>query len=105
MMWNRVLPEFHHFAFVDRPLDVSVMSSTICYGCGQYFRASYGVWSDIVQRKIQNTALSVDHINKAWIKVNRALGRFIASKRAMVLRYKELEAGSGGCLRGVTGFI
>lgn len=48
------------------------------------------VFSEIVQRKVWREARSVGRINKALIKVNRAMGRFMARNRAMVVRHKEL---------------
>lgn len=53
------------------------------------------VWSDIVPCKVWREARVLEKINRAKIKVNRALGRFMAQNGAMAVRHRNLEAGTG----------
>lgn len=57
------------------------------------------VWSDIVPRKVWRGARSVEGVNKARVKVNRAIGRFMARNGAVAVRHVDLEQGVGGFWR------
>lgn len=48
------------------------------------------VWSDIVPRRAWRDVRSVERVNKARIKVNRALGCFFRRNGAVVVRHREL---------------
>lgn len=117
MTWAGVLPEFHRFARLDRPPDVLVLHvggndlgvrpfreliRDIKFDMLRLWSSFPGmvtVWSDIVPRSVWREARSVDRVNKARIKVNRAVGGFMARNGAMVVRHRDLEAGTGGFWR------
>lgn len=58
------------------------------------------VWSDIVVRMSWQGARSVENSNKARIKVNKEVGRFIARNGGVVVRHAELEIDTWLYLRG-----
>lgn len=58
------------------------------------------VWSDMVARKVWRQARSVDRVNKARIKVNKEVGRFVKRNGGIVVRHREFEEGSANFLRG-----
>lgn len=53
------------------------------------------VWLHIIPCKVWKEARSIDRVNKAWIKVNHASGRFMARNGAVAVRHRELELGTG----------
>lgn len=109
MMWGQVLPEFHYFSRIDRPPDVLVLQAggndlgvraardlvrDIKFDILRLLRDFPGciiVWSDIVARKVWRFARSVSRVNKARIKLNREVGRFVARLGGIVIRHRELE--------------
>lgn len=113
MKWWGALPEFHRFARLDRPPDVlllhlggndlgvrpfrelirDVKFDLLCLW--SLYLALATVWSDIVPRKVWREARDVEKINKARVKVNRALGRFVARNGAVAVRHRDLETGTG----------
>ncbi|XP_044141387.1 uncharacterized protein LOC122931380 [Bufo gargarizans] len=117
MLWSRVLPEFYRFARLDRPPNVLVLhvggndlgarpfrelARDIKFDLlrlwAQYPRL-VTVWSDMVPRQHWREARSVERLNKARIKVNRAVGRFVARNGGIVVRHRELEPGVGAFWR------
>ncbi|KAM3929163.1 uncharacterized protein RB166_006951 [Leptodactylus fuscus] len=117
MLWGRVLGEFHRFARLDRPPDVLLLHvggndlgrrpfreliNDIKFDLLRLWAMFPGmvtIWSDIVPRKVWKDVRSVERINKARIKVNRAVGRFMARNGALAVRHLELESGSGAFWR------
>ncbi|KAM3936161.1 uncharacterized protein RB166_003283 [Leptodactylus fuscus] len=117
MLWGWVLGEFHRFARLDRPPDVLLLHvggndigrrpfrdliNDIKFDLLRLWALFPGmvtIWSDMVPRKVWKDARSVDRLNKARIKVNRAVGRFMARNGALSVRHYELEAGSGAFWR------
>ncbi|CAJ0926054.1 unnamed protein product, partial [Ranitomeya imitator] len=53
------------------------------------------VWSKIVPRKRWRNMRSLDKLNKARIKVNRAVSSFVARNGGVAVRHFELEKGEG----------
>ena len=118
MGWDRVLPEVQHHARLDRPPDVLVLHVggndlgirpigdliTAVKADVLTFRAAYPgmllVWSDIIARTTWRMARSVCRLNKGRIKVNKAIGRFVARHGGLVIRHIELEEDVGLYLRG-----
>lgn len=113
MVWNGILPEFHRFVRLDRTPDILVIHlggndlglrpfreliRDIKFDILRLWALApdlVTVWSDIVPRKVWRYARSVERLNKARIKINRAIGRFMARNGAIVVRHKDLEAGMG----------
>lgn len=109
MMWGRVLPEFHYYSRVDRPPDVLVLSvggndmgvraardivRDVKFDILRLMRDFPGViivWSDIVARHTWRHARSVERLNKARIKANREIGRFVSRLGGVVVRHWDLE--------------
>lgn len=109
MMWGRVLPEFHYYARIDKPPDVLVLHvggndlgvraardlvRDVKFDILRLVRDFPGcviVWSDIVARKFWRLARSVDRLNKARIRLNREVGKFVARLGGIVVRHRELE--------------
>lgn len=109
MMWGRVLPECHYYSRVDRPPDVLVLQvggnylgvraardlvrdvkfDILCLILD--FPGCIIIWSDIGGRKVWRFARSIGRLNKARIKLNREIGRFIAWLGGIVVRHRELE--------------
>lgn len=56
-------------------------------------------WSDMVARTSWRLARSMEGINKARIKVNKAVARFFVRNRGLTVRRLELEQGIGLYLR------
>ncbi|KAM3918942.1 uncharacterized protein RB166_013679 [Leptodactylus fuscus] len=112
MLWKRVLPEFHRYARLDRPPDIVVLHVGNDMGVRPFrdlvrdikydllrlwtlFPGIVVVWSDIVPRKVWRAARSVERINKARIKVNRAVSGFVSRNGGVSVRHTELEPGVG----------
>ncbi|XP_072284117.1 uncharacterized protein [Pyxicephalus adspersus] len=109
MLWSRVMPEIRRLAASDRPPDVVVFHAG---GDDMGLRAMRELirdvkidflrlktefpglvigWSDIVARTNWRGARSVEKINKARIKVNKEVGRFVVRNGGIVIRHRELE--------------
>lgn len=109
MLWSRVLPELRFYASFDRYPDLLVLHAG---GNDMSVRASRDVirdikqdllclwslcpkliviWSDIVARRTWREARSVERVNKARVKVNQEVGRFVKRNGGIVVRHKELE--------------
>ncbi|XP_040296291.1 uncharacterized protein LOC121008068 [Bufo bufo] len=117
MLWGGVLREVHHFVRLDRPPDVLVLHvggndlgkrpfrelvrdvKFDLLRIWELFPGIVTVWSDIVPRKVWRGARSVESLNKARIKVNRAVGRFMARNGGVVVRHEVLEKGEGAFWR------
>ncbi|XP_040294350.1 uncharacterized protein LOC121005644 [Bufo bufo] len=117
MLWGGVLREVHHFVRLDRPPDVLVLHvggndlgkrpfrelvRDVKFDLLRIWALFPGViivWSDIVPRKVWRGARSVESLNKARIKVNRAVGRFMARNGGVVVRHEVLEKGEGAFWR------
>ncbi|KAM3928083.1 uncharacterized protein RB166_006211 [Leptodactylus fuscus] len=117
MVWRQLLPEFTRFVRLDRSPDILVLHlggndlgvrpfreliTDIKHDCLRIWSLCPGiitVWSDIVPRKFWRDARSVERLNKARIKVNRAIGRFMARNGQVVVRHLELEKGEGAFWR------
>lgn len=113
MLWGGFLPEVHRFVRLDRAPDVLVIHlggndlgkrpfreliRDIKYDCLRLWALFPGiitVWSDIVPRRFWREARSADRINKARIRINRTVGRFMARNGAVVVRHRDLENGVG----------
>ncbi|XP_072010733.1 uncharacterized protein [Engystomops pustulosus] len=52
-------------------------------------------WSDVVRRRNWRHARSVGRLNRARVKLNRAVGGFVARNGGIVVRHHELEEGRG----------
>lgn len=118
MMWPRVIPEVHRFAWLDSVPDILVLhvggNDLGLHPNGQVIkdiqwdflrlRSSFPymiiAWSDIVARMSWRGARSVEKLNKARIKVNKEVGRFIARNGGVVVRHAELEVDTGLYIRG-----
>ncbi|KAM3924805.1 uncharacterized protein RB166_008161 [Leptodactylus fuscus] len=117
MVWHRFLPEFHKFVRLDRAPDVLLIHlggndlgvrpfreliSDIKLDLLRVWALFPGlitIWSDIVPRRTWKGARSVVRLNKARVKVNRAIGRFMARNGAIVVRHTDLESGEGAFWR------
>ncbi|XP_044155431.1 uncharacterized protein LOC122942002 [Bufo gargarizans] len=113
MLWGGVLREVHRFVRLDRPPDVLVLHvggndlgrrpfrelirdvKFDLLRIWALFPGLITVWSDIVPRKAWRGARSVESLNKARVKVNRAVGRFMAKSGGVVVRHEVLEKGVG----------
>lgn len=113
LRWSGVLPEMSNFVRLDRPPDILVLHAGGNDLAKRPFRelvrdikfdvlrlwALYPklivVWSDMVFRLVWRGARSVERINKARIKVNKAIGLFMARNGAVVVRHRALEDGKG----------
>lgn len=113
MLWNGVLPEFHRLSRLDWTPDVLVLHvggndlrvrpfqeliRDIKFDPLRLWALCTGlvvVWSDIVPRKVWREVRSVERLNKARIKVNLAIGRFMARNGEVADRHKDLELGTG----------
>lgn len=95
MLWSRVLPEIQQYAHLDRPPDVlllQIRGNDLCLRASRdlihdvkwdflwlylAFPATILVWSDIIGRLTWRGARSVNKINKARVKVNKAVPTFL----------------------------
>ncbi|CAJ0940127.1 unnamed protein product [Ranitomeya imitator] len=116
--WNEVLKEVHNNARLDRIPDILVLhvggNDLGIRPCLELIRdikhdllrlwASFGdvlvVWSDIVPRRCWRHARSADKVNKARIKVNRAVAKFVVKNGGLFVRHLELEQGGVDFLLG-----
>lgn len=117
MLWSRVVPEVHRVSRWDRVPDVLVLhvggNDLGIRSCRHLIRDvkfdvlrlrmafpdTVLVWSDIVGRTYWRAARSVDKLNKARIKVNKEVGRFIVRNGGFVVRHRELEVDTWRYLR------
>ncbi|XP_077140621.1 uncharacterized protein LOC143805314 isoform X4 [Ranitomeya variabilis] len=117
MVWGQFLSEFHHFVRLDRVPDIVVihlggddLGKRPCrvlikdIKCDMLrlwamFPKVVVVWSDIIKRKIWCGARSVAGVNKARIKLNKAVSRFMGRNGAVVVRHVNLESGEGSYWR------
>ncbi|XP_075715673.1 uncharacterized protein LOC142750560 [Rhinoderma darwinii] len=117
MSWSRVLAEFQTYARLDRVPEVLVLHvggndlgvrpfrelvrdtkhDMLCLWVS--YPKLVIVWSDIVPRKHWRLARSVERVNKARIKVNRAVSRFVAKNGGICVRHRDLESGVGNFWR------
>lgn len=117
MIWGRVVSEVERFAWLDRPPDVLVIHAggndlgvrTVrdliedVKADLLHLHTTYPntllLWSDIVARTSWRNARSVVRINKARIRVNKVVGRFLVQQGGMVIRHRELKINVGLYLR------
>ncbi|XP_069812933.1 uncharacterized protein [Dendropsophus ebraccatus] len=110
MVWSRVLPELQRFVGLDRvpnvlvlhvggnDLGVQPMRELVRDIKNDLFRiwtqypGLITVWSDIVPRSTWRTARSVERLNKARIKVNRAVSGFVIRNGGVAVRHVDLES-------------
>lgn len=103
MMWSRIVPEVYSFARLDRPPDVLVLHvgendlgvrsirKLIKDVKFDYLRLRMAfpdmlvLWSNIAARTTWRLARSGDRINKACIKVNKMVGRFVIRNGGLVI--------------------
>lgn len=113
MIWSGFLPEFHRFVRFDRAPDILVVHlggndlgkrpfreliSDMKFDflrLWAMFPKVVTIWSDIVPRKVWRGARSVVRLNKARVKINRAMGRFMARNGGLSVRHVDLESGTG----------
>lgn len=118
MLWSRVLPEVHHYARLDRPPDVLLLhvggndlglraSRELCRDIKYdllrlrtLFPDTIVVWSDMVARASWRLAVSVERINRARIKINKAVAKFFVRNGGLAIRHRELEQDPWLYLRG-----
>ena len=118
LMWQKVLPEVHRGASLDRAPDILVIHAggndlsvrpmrqvikDIQWDIRR-LRASFPdliiVWSDIVARMAWREARSLERLDKARIKVNREVGRFVVQQGGIAVRHSDLEVETWRYLRG-----
>lgn len=118
MLWSRVLPEIQRYACLDRPPDVLLLrvgGNDLCLRASRklirdvkwdflQLRVSFPdtviVWSDIIGRVAWRGARLVECVNKARIKDNKAVAKFVVCNGGLVVRHCELERDIGLFLRG-----
>lgn len=117
MMWGRVVTEVERYAWLDRPPDVLVIhaggndlgvhtvrdilasvKSDLIY-IHTFFPNTLLLWSDMVARTTWRMARSVERLNKARIRINKVVGRFLVKQGGLVIRHRELEINVGLYLR------
>ncbi|KAM4045382.1 uncharacterized protein ACNLHF_009210 [Anomaloglossus baeobatrachus] len=107
--WSRVLQEVHKHARLDRPPEVLVLHvggndlgerpfriliKDIKHDLLRLWMSFPGitlVWSEMVARRSWRKARSVDRLNKARAKVNRAISKFVSRNGGVCIRHVELE--------------
>lgn len=117
-MWHRLLPEIQFHVALDRPPDVLVVhaggndmglrsSREIVRDIKVDFLRLWSmfpglvlVWSDMIARKDWRQARSVEKINKARVKLNKEVGRFVRRNGGLVARHLDLEGENGEFLQG-----
>ncbi|XP_040216656.1 uncharacterized protein LOC120946033 [Rana temporaria] len=118
LMWQKVLPEVHRGASLDRAPDILVIHAggndlsvrpmrqvikDIQWDIRR-LRASFPdliiVWSDVVARMAWREARSLERLDKARIKVNREVGRFVVQQGGIAVRHSDLEVETWRYLRG-----
>lgn len=118
MLWSQVVPEINRFARVDRAPDILIIhaggndlgirsSRELIRDIRFDFlrlRSSFPgtiiLWLDIVARTAWHGARSVDKPNKARVKVNKEVGRFIVRNGGLVIRHLEMESDTWKFLKG-----
>ncbi|XP_040183677.1 uncharacterized protein LOC120916805 [Rana temporaria] len=109
MMWGRVLPEVLKFTRLDRAPDILLlhvggndMGSRSMHQLIRDIKCDFLrlrslfpgmviIWSEMVGRSNWRWAWSVDKVNKARVKVNKEVGRFVVRNGGLVVRHRELE--------------
>ncbi|XP_068102961.1 pneumococcal serine-rich repeat protein-like [Hyperolius riggenbachi] len=109
MVWSRVLPELHRFARLDRAPDILVLhvggndlasrsTRVICKDIKfdflrirSFFPSTIVVWSDVVARTTWRLARSVQKINKARVKLNKEVSKYVIRNGGLAIRHRELE--------------
>lgn len=117
MRWTQLLTQIHFYANLDRAPDVLLLHvggndlgvrttrdilRDIKLDCLRLWASYPGiliVWSDIVARKSWRRARSVHGMNRARVKLNKAVGRFVARNGGIVVRHRELEEWDDTLLR------
>ncbi|XP_073496194.1 uncharacterized protein [Phyllobates terribilis] len=113
MLWNSVLCEVNKFVRLDRPPDILLLhvggndlgvrpfKELIRDIWHDFLRLSASfpgmitVWSEIVPRKSWGNARSIESLNKARRKVNRAVSKFVSENGGVSIRHFDLENGLG----------
>lgn len=118
MLWSRVLAEIRFHALCDRGPDIvllhvggndmalrpsreiirDIKSDILCLLT--MYPDLIIVWSDIVARNKWRHARSVQRVNKARVKVNKEVGRFVKKNGGVAVRHRDLEGASGEFLDG-----
>ncbi|XP_077314597.1 uncharacterized protein LOC143996435 isoform X2 [Lithobates pipiens] len=109
MLWSRVLPEIHRYARLDRPPNVVLLhvgGNDLGLRCARELirdikfdllrlQASFPdtifIWSDIVARTAWRLARSVAGLNRARVKVNKAVAKFFVRNGGLAVRHRDLE--------------
>lgn len=109
MLWSWVVPEKQRFARLDRPPDVVLLhagGNDLGLRCARelvrdikfdllrlqsFFPETIFVWSDIVARTAWRLARSVAGLNRARVKVNKAVTKFFVRNRGLAVHHRELE--------------
>ncbi|XP_066441042.1 uncharacterized protein [Eleutherodactylus coqui] len=118
MAWSRVLQDVQRLVSLDRTPDILVLhvggndlgrrpfrelGRDIRYDMLrllQMYRSLILVWSEMVPRKVWRNVRSVRGIDKARIKVNREVSRFVVRNGGVAVRHIDLEKGAGNYWRG-----
>lgn len=118
LMWSRVIPEIERYVALDRPPQVVLVhaggndlgnraSRELIRDIKYDFlrlRMTYPdtvfVWSEVVARTRWRLARSVEALNKARKKVNRAVSKFVGRNGGLFVRHPELEVDTWRYLRG-----
>ncbi|XP_056407256.1 uncharacterized protein LOC130298351 isoform X2 [Hyla sarda] len=109
MLWCGVLPEVQFNASLDRHPDILVVHAggndlglrssrelirdikLDILRLKSTFPGLLFVWSDMVARRVWRHARSVDRLNKARVKLNKEVGRFVRRNGGIVVRHTDLE--------------
>lgn len=109
MLWSRVLLEVHCLSRLDRASDVLVlhvggndlgvtsMRDLISNLKVDFLRLRTTfpgmmiVWSDMVGRTAWCWAWLVNKVDKACVKVNKEVGKFVTRNGGIIIRHRELE--------------
>lgn len=109
LRWTQLLSRVHFYACLDRAPDVLLIHAggndlgsrttrdilrDIKLDCLRLWASYPGIlliWSDIVARKVWRGARSVQGLNRARVKLNKAVGRFVARNGGIVVRHRDLE--------------
>ncbi|XP_073466908.1 uncharacterized protein [Aquarana catesbeiana] len=117
MMWNRVRSEVHKFARWDRAPDVLVLHvggndmgvrsmrdlirdiKCDVLRLQAAFPGMVIVWSDMVGRRSWRWALSDIKVDRARVKVNKEVSKFVMRNGGVTIRHRELEVDTWRYLR------
>lgn len=117
LIWGRLLQELQFHIRLDRAPDILLLNAggnnlwkrstrellrDIKLDCLRLWSSYPGiilVWSDMVARAAWRRARSVSDLNRARVKLNRAVGKFVASNRGLVVLNRELEEADPALLR------